>query len=60
MLLSHANQVIATIFSRPQDDIGAGIGPMAVATVDLDGDGVLDVVVANGHSNDVSVLRGER
>jgi len=35
----------------------AGTTPFAVATGDFDGDGDLDVVTANWHSNDVTVLR---
>ena len=33
----------------------AGFGPWSVAAGDLDGDGALDLVVANGYSDDVSV-----
>jgi len=40
-----------------EPDLGAGIGPMAAAFGDVDGDGHPDLVVANGHSGDVSVLR---
>src|SRR5438552_8199884 len=32
--------------------------PYAVALADVDGDGILDLVVANWNSNDVSVMRG--
>ena len=37
-------------------DLGAGIGPMAAAFGDIDGNGLPDLVVANGHSGDVSVV----
>ena len=36
----------------------AGDGPRSVAIGDLDGDGVPDLVTANSHSDDVSVLIG--
>ena len=36
----------------------AGIGPCSMATGDLDGDGNLDLAVANSTSSDVSVLLG--
>ena len=35
---------------------GAGLAPIAVALGDLNGDGMLDLAVANAHSGDVSVL----
>lgn len=47
---------VAKLF--PDARFGVGDGPRALATGDLDGDGVLDVVTANTTSNDVSVLLG--
>ncbi|MEM7310008.1 MAG: VCBS repeat-containing protein [Planctomycetota bacterium] len=44
-------------------DLGAGLGPLDVRLVDLDGDGRLDLVTANNFSHDLSVAynlaRGE-
>jgi hypothetical protein len=40
-----------------EDDVGMGIGPMALALLDVDGDGWLDLVAANGHADDVSLAR---
>jgi hypothetical protein len=40
-----------------QDALGAGVGCMDAVVVDLDGDGDLDIAVANGHSDDVTILR---
>jgi hypothetical protein len=39
-----------------QSSLGAGLGPLDVLGVDLNVDGVLDLVVANNFSDDVSVL----
>jgi len=39
-------------------DLGAGLGCLAVALFDLDGDGALEIVVANGGSDDLSVISG--
>ena len=41
------------------DDIGAHLGCLDVAVDDLDGDGLLDLVVANGFSDDVSAVFSE-
>jgi hypothetical protein len=38
-------------------DLGCGTGPLDLALVDLDGDGRKEIVVANGFSDDVSVIR---
>jgi hypothetical protein len=38
-------------------DLGAGTGPLDIVLVDLDGDGRKEIVVANGFSDDVSVIR---
>ena len=37
-------------------DFGAGSGPVSVTVGDFDGDGKLDLAVANSDSNNVSVL----
>jgi hypothetical protein len=39
--------------------VPAGDGPVAVATADLNGDGEADFAVANGSSNDLTVLLGD-
>lgn len=39
------------------DDLGAGIGPMAAALGDLDGDGQAELVVADGNGDDVALVR---
>lgn len=39
-----------------QDALGAGIGCMDAVVGDLDGDGALDIAVANGHTDDVTIL----
>ncbi|MCB9913867.1 MAG: VCBS repeat-containing protein [Planctomycetes bacterium] len=40
-----------------QADLGVGLGPLALALVDLDADGVLELVVANAFSDDLSIVR---
>src|ERR1700691_4705052 len=44
------------IFNRA--DFATGVGPVAVAVGDFNGDGVTDVVTANSTANTVSVLLG--
>ena len=43
---------------QAQQSFAAGDGPSSVALGDVDGNGVLDLVLANESSNDVSVLLG--
>jgi hypothetical protein len=43
---------------RSWDDLGAGLGPLDLALVDIEDDGRIDLCVANGFSNDLSVLFG--
>jgi hypothetical protein len=43
----------------PDDDLHVGVSPSALDLVDVDGDGLLDIVVANQFSGDVSVLHSE-
>jgi hypothetical protein len=42
---------------EPLDALGAHLGCLDVALADVDGDGLLDALVANGFSDDVSLLR---
>jgi hypothetical protein len=42
----------------PTDDLPTGIVATAIAASDFDGDGIMDLVVANRFSSDVSVLLG--
>ncbi len=49
----------ATVLER-QDDVGAGLGCLDVKLADVDGDGALDLLVANAFSDDVSVILVER
>ncbi|MED6334910.1 MAG: VCBS repeat-containing protein [Planctomycetota bacterium] len=43
-----------------RDAVGLGVGPMALAVIDANGDGVPDLVGVNGHSDDVSLALGRR
>jgi len=45
---------------RQFDSLGVGRGPLDLCLSDVDGDGALDLCVANAFSNDVSVLPGLR
>ncbi len=47
-----------TFQTRQTFPTGVGTGPGAVAVADLTGDGIPDLVVADYHSNSVSVLMG--
>ncbi|CUS81419.1 Cohesin domain-containing protein [Candidatus Kryptobacter tengchongensis] len=40
-------------------DVGVGSNPRSIHTSDLDGDGDIDIVVANSASNTVSILRND-
>ncbi len=45
---------------RALDSLGAGRGPFDLCAADVDGDGLLDLCIANAFSNDLSVLHGTR
>lgn len=47
---------LGALFSNPR--FAVGVSPFCVATDDLDGDHVLDLVVVNSGANTLSVLRG--
>jgi len=44
---------------RVAPSFGAGARPVALAAADLDGDGAIDLAVANGTSRDLSILIGD-
>ena len=48
---------IPSNFYKPKVDFVTGTNPRNVAAADLDGDGKTDLVISNGNSNTVSVLR---
>ncbi|MFI5397805.1 MAG: FG-GAP repeat domain-containing protein [Candidatus Binatia bacterium] len=45
-------------FIERQPDLSAGLGSIAIAAADLDGDGNIDLAVANFDSDDVSIFWG--
>src|ERR1700730_17025906 len=47
-----------TVSFGAKKDFGTGTGPFSVAVGDFNGDGKLDLAVANTHSNTVSILLG--
>src|SRR5439155_12001723 len=49
-------QIVSFVDARK--DFAAGTFPISVAVGDFNGDGIKDLAVANGGSNDVSVLLG--
>jgi hypothetical protein len=57
VLLQSVNAVSGKGFS-PGVTYDVGTYPISMAISDLDGDGKMDLAVANMHSNDVSILRG--
>lgn len=53
------NGTTANTFQAPSAPIPVGVEPRGMAVADFNGDGVLDVVVANRASNNVSLLFGK-
>ena len=39
-----------------RDGIGSGVGVMAVEVLDLDGQGLLDLAIADGHADQISLV----
>jgi hypothetical protein len=46
-----------TISLAPRVDLTVGLGPQGLGAADLDGDGKIDLVISNGLSNTISMLR---
>src|SRR5207245_1840920 len=44
---------------RPQIRFAVGTTPLSIGAGDFDGDGVLDIAVANSGSDDISILIGQ-
>ncbi len=53
-----ASSAGAGLRMRALDSLGAGRGPFDLCIADVDGDGLLDLCIANAFSNDLSVLHG--
>jgi hypothetical protein len=54
-----ASQLAGTNFpATPSSSINVGAGPEGIATGDFDGDGKIDLAVANAGTNTVSILKG--
>ena len=56
VLLNTAASGAATLSFAPKQDLATGDGPLSVALCDLNGDGKLDLAVANFNFSNVSVL----
>jgi VCBS repeat protein len=46
-------------FSAAGSPVGVGVNPISLTAADLNGDGKPDLAIANGESNDVSILVGD-
>jgi len=56
-VLRNISTVAGEINFAPKVDFSVGSSPRSVAVADFDGDGKIDIVVANNGSNNVSVLK---
>ncbi|HUC80670.1 MAG TPA: FG-GAP-like repeat-containing protein [Flavisolibacter sp.] len=48
---------VGTISFAPAISYSTGVRPMSLCTADFDGDGKLDIAVANGDANTISIIR---